>query len=164
VLTKPPPALRIVLADGHALMRRSLRLLLESEEAIEVVAEASDLTTAVREVQLHHPGVLVIDLSMGNGTSIATIHRLREELPATRIVVLTMQESPVFADEAFAAGAIGVVLAHAADGELAQAVASAARGEEYLSPRLTARLALLRGSSALTGSRSSNERAETFVR
>jgi two-component system response regulator NreC len=137
----PQESIRVVLADGHPLMRRNLRVLLEGDDGVEVVAEAGDLSTAVRNVHAYLPHVLVIDLSMSNGSSLEAIRELRERMPATAIVVLTMEESTVFAQQALDAGAIGFVLKHAADAELAQGVQSAARGAEYVSPRVAARLA-----------------------
>jgi two-component system, NarL family, response regulator NreC len=122
-------------------MRRNLRVLLEGEDSVEVVAEAGDLPTAMRYVHGYLPHVLVIDLSMSNGTSLEAIRELRDRVPGTKIVVLTMEESAVFAQQALDAGALGFVLRHAADAELAHGVRSAARGEEYVSPRVAARLA-----------------------
>lgn len=138
-----PSPIRVVLADDHALMRRSLRLLLDTEEGVEVIAEASDLASAVRHVHGHQPHVLVLDLSMPNGSSIETVHELRERAPDTQVVVLTMEDSPVFAQRALAAGALGFVLKEFADTELPPAVRTAARGEEYIGPRVAARLAAL---------------------
>ncbi len=122
-------------------MRRNLRVLLEGEDNVEVVAEAGDLATAMRYVHGYLPHVLVIDLSLSNGTSLEAIRELHDKVPGTRIVVLTMEASGVFARQALAAGALGFVLRHAADAELAHGVRSAARGEEYVSPRVAARLA-----------------------
>lgn len=137
--------IRVVLADDHAMMRRSLRLLLESEEDLEVTAEAGDLKTVMRHVREHRPHVLALDLGMPNGSSIEAIRRLREEVPGTEIVVLTMEESPVFAQQALDAGAIGFVLKEMADEDLPEAVRRAARGLHYVSPRAAASLtALLR--------------------
>jgi two-component system response regulator NreC len=130
-----------VLADGHALMRRSLCVVLEGEDGVEVVAEAGDLATATRYVHGYRPDVLVIDLSMSNGSSLDAIRALRDSVPDTQIVVLTMEESAVFAQQALDAGAIGFVLRHAADAELCEGVTRAARGARYVSPRVAARLA-----------------------
>jgi two-component system response regulator NreC len=141
-----PERIRVVLADDHALMRRSLRLLLDNEEGVEVIAEADDLRSVMRHVHGHLPHVLVLDLGMPNGSSIEAIRRLREQAPSTEIVVLTMEDSPVFAREALDAGAIGFVLKDFADTELPQAVRSAARGEQYFSQRVAARLESLRRS------------------
>ncbi len=142
------PSIRVVLADGHELMRRNLRVLLDDEHSVEVVAETGDLSAAVGHVHGHLPHVLVIDLSLSNGSSIEAIRQLREQAPDAQIVVLTMEDNAVFAQEALDAGAIGFVLKHAADTELAQGVRNAARGQEYVSPRVAARLMARRRSSA----------------
>ncbi len=127
-------------------MRRSLRLLLDGEEGIEVIAEADDLAAVTRNVHAHEPHVLVLDLSMPDGSSIEAIGRLREQAPDTQIVVMTMEDNPVFAQRAFAAGAVGFVVKDLADNELPQAIRAAARGEEYISPRIAARLDALQRS------------------
>jgi two-component system, NarL family, response regulator NreC len=131
---------RVVLADDHALMRRSLRLLLEGEEGITVIAEAEDLASAVRHVESDRPHVLVLDLRLPGGSSIETVGHLRERAPETGVLILTMEEDPVFAQRALASGALGFVLKDRADSELPGAVRAAARGEEYVSPRVAARL------------------------
>ncbi len=138
--------IRVLLADDHALMRRSLRLLLNGEDGMEVIAEADDLAAVTRHVQGHEPHVLVLDLSMPDGSSIDAIGRLREQAPDTQIVVMTMDDNPVFAQRAFAAGAVGFVAKDLADGELPQAIRAAARGEEFVSPRTAARLDALQRS------------------
>ena len=138
---EPDPAIRIVLADDHPVVRRGLRMLLDDEEGFEVVAEAGDIDEARRYVRGHHPNVLVLDLNMPGGSSLEAIPDMRSEFPDTHIVVLTMQQEPAYAREAIGAGAIGYVLKQAADGELVEAVRLAAVGESYLNPRLGARLA-----------------------
>lgn len=132
--------IRVVLADDHVLMRRSLRLLLDGEEDVEVVAEAGDHMSVTRHVHGHQPHVLVLDLRMGGGSSIEAIRTLSERAAETKIVVVTMEDNPVFAQRALTAGALGFVAKDLADSELPQAVRAAARGEEYVSPRVAARL------------------------
>jgi two-component system response regulator NreC len=128
---------RVVLADDHPTLRRTLSRLLEGEDDLEVVAEAGDLETAVRAVGAHRPDVLVLDLRMPNGSSAERIGRLHEQSPRTAIVVITMHENTMFADHALKAGAIGFVRKDTADLELPDAVRSAARGVQYRSPRLS---------------------------
>lgn len=141
---RPEFPIRVVLADDHAVVRRSLRLLLDNEQGVEVIAEAVDLSTVVSYVYAHRPHVLVLDLRLPNGSSIETIRRLREQVPETEVVVLTMEESPMFAQNALDAGAVGFVLKDRADTELPAAVRRAARGEEYVSARVGAGLQALR--------------------
>jgi DNA-binding NarL/FixJ family response regulator len=133
-------AIRVVLADDHLAMRRNLRRLLDAESGISVIAEGDDLPTVIRHVQTRHPNVLVLDLSMRGGSSIEAIRRLRDGVPATEIVVLKMEQSAAFAQHAIDAGAIGFVLKDTADSELPDAIRSAARRREYVSPRVAGRL------------------------
>jgi two-component system response regulator NreC len=132
---------RIVIADDHAFVRRGLRQVLERQAGFEVVAEASDLADARRYVRGHHPDVLVLDLNLPGGLSIGSIPEIRAECPETQIVVLTMQNEPVYAREALSSGALGYVLKEAAESELVEAVRRAAAGDTFLNPRLGARVA-----------------------
>jgi two-component system, NarL family, response regulator NreC len=135
--------IRVVLADDHAMVRRTLRLVLESEEDVDVIAEAVDLSAVLRHVGWHAPHVLVLDLRLPNGSSIDTIGQLRGCFPQTEVVVLTMEESPAFAQHAIDAGAIGFVVKDRADTELLCAVRLAARGRSYVSPRVASGLKAL---------------------
>lgn len=144
-----PQLIRAVLADDHAMVRRTMRLLLDDERDIDVRGEATDLASALRHLYRHKPNVLVLDLRLPNGSTVDTIRRLREQAPRTEIVVVTMEESPQFARQVLDAGAVGFVLKDRADTELVAAVRSAARGEEYISPLLSGALdALQRATGA----------------
>jgi two-component system response regulator NreC len=143
--------IKIVLADDHSVVRRSLRYLLDAEHDVEVIAEAEDLPSVARHVHIHAPHVLVLDLRLPNGSSIETIRQLRARAPHTEVVVLTMDESPVFAQQALDAGAIGFVLKDRADSELLAAVRSAAHGEEFVSSRVAAGLSALRRAVSADG-------------
>lgn len=132
---------RIVLADDHTVVRNALRLLLDAEPGFEVVAEAGDAEAAVRYVRGHKPTVLILDLNMPGGSSLEAVPEIRKASPRTEIVVLTMQNEPVYARRALQAGVRGYVLKEAADAELVQAVRSAAVGDTYLQPALGAKLA-----------------------
>lgn len=131
----------IVLADDHAIVRRGLRQLLETQDGFEVLAEAENIDGVRRYVRGHHPDVLVLDLNMPGEASIDAIPSLREEFPKTQIVVLTMQNEPAYARAALGAGVLGYVLKESADSELIDAVRAAAAGEMYLNPRLGAKVA-----------------------
>lgn len=131
----------VVLADDHAVVRKGLRLLVDAEPGLRVVAEAGTVPDALRMARAHRPAVIVLDLNMPGGSSLEAIPTLLEQAPATAIVVLTMQNEPSFARQALQAGALGFVLKEAADDELLGAIRLAAEGETYLNPRLGARLA-----------------------
>jgi two-component system, NarL family, response regulator NreC len=142
--SRPAFPIQVVLADDHAVVRRNLRLLLDGEEDLQVIAEAADLATVAHHVHGHVPHVLVLDLQMPNGSSIEAIGRLRDQVPETEIVVVTMEVSPLFAQQALDAGAVGFVLKDRADTELPAAVRKAAAGGEYISPQVVAGLDALR--------------------
>ena len=141
-------AIDIVLADDHAVVRSALRLLLDAEEDLNVVAEAGDVEEAIRYVRGHKPAVLILDLNMPGGTSLGSVPDLNEASPATGIVVLTMETSPSYAREALQSGVLGYVLKEAVDKELVTAVRMAAEGRTYLQPELGARLAADPGEDA----------------
>ena len=131
----------IVLADDHSVVRSGLRMLLEAEADLDVVAEAGDVDAAQRYVLGHKPTVLVLDLNMPGGSSLEAIPNIAEVSPGTSVVVLTMQEDPAFAREALRAGARGYVLKQSAGAELVQAIRAAAGGGTWLNPDLGARMA-----------------------
>jgi two-component system, NarL family, response regulator NreC len=130
----------IVLADDHAVVRSSLRLLLDAEPDFEVVAEASNVDAALRSVAGSKPTILVLDLNMpGARSSLEAIPSVAEVSSGTGVVVLTVHEDPEFAHHALRAGALGYVLKDAAHGELVEAVRRVAAGDPYVNPRLSAR-------------------------
>ena len=134
----------VVLADDHVAMRRSLRLLLDGERGIQVVAEAGDAATAARHVRDLRPHVLVVDMGLGasdsagpalrSGLELATF--VRTNTPETQVVLITMQEHRGFVRRALAAGALGFVRKDRAETELPDAVRAASRGEPYTSATL----------------------------
>src|SRR5258708_39235679 len=109
-------------------MRTGLRMLLDAEDDIEVVAEAGDVETTERAVLGYGPDVLVLDLNMPGEESLPAIPRLHESAPDTAIVVLTMHDDPALAREALRSGALGYVLKDAPDTELVHAIRLAAAG------------------------------------
>lgn len=134
-------AIDIVLAEDHGVVRSALRMLLDAEEDLHVVAEAGDVDSTVRCVRSHQPSILILDINMPGGPSLPAIPEMLRVSPETGIVVLTMQSDPVFAREAMQAGVRGYILKDAADSELVKAVRLAAEGGTYLQPELGARVA-----------------------
>jgi two-component system response regulator NreC len=129
-----------VLADDRAMARRSLRLSLQSEQDVDVIADVVDLPATIGYVGRYMPSVLVLDVRSSTGPTLEVIRQLRGRFPETEVVVLTAEENPIFAQRAIKAGAIGFVVKDAADTDLLVAVRLAARGEEYVSPRVASGL------------------------
>lgn len=134
--------IHVVLADDHLASRRSLRLLLEREPEISLIAEAVDLPTAVAQASFHQPDVVVIDLPMPGWSTTAAIRRLRRYTPA--VVVLAMDDALSISRLATEAGALGFVAKERSESELPEAIQSTARGREYVSPYVADELQALR--------------------
>jgi two-component system response regulator NreC len=140
--TKAAGPISIVLADDHAAMRQSLRMLLDGETDLVVIAETDSLDSVAGHVRAHRPDVLVLDLGMpDHGSGIEALTRLSREARGTNIVVLTMNDDPSFARRVLDNGAIGLVLKELADSDLPAAVRSASHGQHYVSPALAAKIA-----------------------
>lgn len=131
-------AVAIVIADDHTVVRSGLRLLLETEPGFSVAAEAGTVADTIAAVREHGPDVLILDLHMGDETSLTAVPELARA--GTRVVVLTMQNDPAFVREALRAGALGYVVKEAADTELVDAVRAAVAGRTWVSPQLGAML------------------------
>ena len=128
--------LTIVIADDHAIVRQGLRLMLEAEEELSIVGEASDIEETFRLLQERSPRVLVLDLHMRRELSLSTISELRVASPLTAIVILTMDDDPAFVQPAWSAGAAGYVLKEASPTELIRAIKTVAEGGRYLDPAI----------------------------
>ncbi len=134
----------VVLAVDHDALRRSMRQLLDHDQDIDLISDPPDLAAAVASVVARSPRVIVVDLRLGDGDDQQTIRTLRAQAPDTEVVVVTMHESPLAAQQVIDAGAIGFVLKDRADTELLSAIRCAARGEEFVSPRVAGGLEALR--------------------
>jgi two-component system response regulator NreC len=134
-------ATRVVIVDDHAVVRTGLRLLLERETDLEVVAEAGSAEAGVRAARLEKPDVILLDVVMPGQSGIDSVAELIRASNGARVLVLSMQDDPSYVREAFAGGASGYLLKEAADAELVQAVREVAAGGRYVHPTLGARLA-----------------------
>lgn len=128
--------IRILLADDHAVLRAGLRLLINTQRDMEVVAEAASHQEALSKSREFTPDVVTLDLSMPGGAGPAVIKALSQELPQTRVLVLTMHDDPAYFRTAMAAGAYGYVVKKAADSELLDAIRYVARGRVYSNAEL----------------------------
>jgi two-component system response regulator NreC len=137
----PQETVTVVLADDHELVRDGIRMVLEAQPDIEVVAQAPDAETAARYVLGHKPAILILDLSMPGKPSLELLPQMTEASPNTSVIVLTMQNEPAFARKALQAGAKGFVVKQSAASELVAAVRAVLAGQTYINPQLGARLA-----------------------
>jgi len=125
---------RILLADDHSLVRRGLRLVLETQPDLEVVAEAGDGAEAVKLASNPDIDLAILDISMPRMTGLQAARELQQRRPDLRILVLSMHESEQYFYEALRVGASGYVVKRAADRDLVEACRAAMRGEPFLYP------------------------------
>jgi two-component system response regulator NreC len=122
-------------------VRAGLRLLLEREKDMEVVAEAGDADAGVRAARLEKPDMILLDVVMPGRSGLEAAQEMIDASKGGKVLVLSMQDDPSYVREAFAAGATGYLLKEGADAELVQAVREVAGGGRYVHPALGARLA-----------------------
>ncbi|HET6870978.1 MAG TPA: response regulator transcription factor [Solirubrobacteraceae bacterium] len=129
-----PLKTRILLADDHALVRHGLRMVLEAQPDMEVVAEVGDGAQAVERGLQDDVDLAVIDITMPRMTGLHAARELHRRRPELRILMLSMHENERYLHEALKAGASGYVLKSVADRDLVEAVRAAMRGEKFLYP------------------------------
>ena len=129
-------ATRLLLADDHMLVRQGLRVLLEQAGMV-VIGEAADGLEALRLAHTHQPEVAILDIAMPHLNGIETARRLRETVPQTKSILLTMHTEEPYVLEALQAGAVGYVLKTQAAVDIVQAIHTTLQGAIYLSPRVT---------------------------
>jgi DNA-binding NarL/FixJ family response regulator len=125
---------RILLADDHAVVRRGIRMVLEAEPDLTVVAEAGDGAEAVDAALSGDVDLAIFDISMPRLTGLQAAARVAQERPELRVLILSMHENEEYFFEALRAGAAGYVLKSAADRDLVEACRAAMRGESFLYP------------------------------
>ena len=125
---------RILLADDHAVVRRGLRMVLDAEPDLEVVAEAGDGIDAVQRALKDDIDLLIVDISMPKMTGLQAVRELHRRRPKLRMLILSMHQNEQYLYEALRAGASGYVLKSVVDRDLIQACRAAVRGEPFLYP------------------------------
>ena len=125
--------IRVVIADDHGIVRSGLRMLIDRQRDMEVVAEAEDGVAALDHAQAHRPQVAVLDVSMPRLTGLQAAREIRSHVPDTRVLLLSMHDDERYFLEGLEAGAAGYVLKRAADTDLIGAVRTVADGRAFLS-------------------------------
>jgi DNA-binding NarL/FixJ family response regulator len=134
------PPIRVLLADPHALFRRGVRMVLDEEPGIEVVAECADGLDAVDQIAELAPDVVLIDVRMPGISGIEATRRARSLLPNLKVAILTVSEDDEDLFAAVRAGATGYLLKEVSIEELPAAVRAVARGQSLISPAMASRL------------------------
>jgi two-component system, NarL family, response regulator NreC len=130
------PKIRVMIADDHAILRAGLKLLVDSQEDMQVVAEAADGKQAIERARETAPDVALIDISMPRAGGMEALPKILEHSAKTRIVVLTMYDDAAYLRSALAAGACGYVLKRSVDGDLLSAIRAVHRGGIFIDPSL----------------------------
>jgi DNA-binding NarL/FixJ family response regulator len=126
--------MRIVIADDHGIVRSGLRMLLERQEDLEVVGEASDGIEARDMVIAERPDIAILDVKMPHLTGLEATREIREAAPEVSVLILSMHDDERYLFEALKAGASGYVLKSQADQDLLDAIQAVDRGEPFLTP------------------------------
>ncbi len=135
-----PHAQKILIVDDHPVVRRGLRELLSREPGLEVCGEAETGPDAIRLVESLSPDLVIVDISLKEGSGIDLIKRLHARFPDVRTLVASMHDEGLYADRALQAGALGYVSKQEPAEKMVEAVRLVLRGEIYLSPAMATRM------------------------
>jgi DNA-binding NarL/FixJ family response regulator len=130
--------LRILVADDHGIVRSGLKMLIDRQDGMRVVAEAEDGVDAVESAIRERPDVAILDVSMPRKTGLQSAREIRAHCPDTRVLLLSMHDDERYVFDAIKAGASGYVLKRQADSELIEAVRAVAGGGRFLSATVDA--------------------------
>jgi two-component system response regulator NreC len=130
-------SIRILIADDHGLMRAGLRSILEDEPTIEVVGEASNGEEALYLAGQLAPDIVILDIGMPGADGIVTTRTMKQMLPQTQVLILTVYEEESLLREAIKAGASGYLIKRAVEEDLLSAINAVSRGDMYIHPGVT---------------------------
>jgi DNA-binding NarL/FixJ family response regulator len=137
--TVNPGVTRVMIVDDHAVVREGLVALLGMRERFQVVAEAGDVTTALRLFREHRPDITIMDLQLPDGSGVEAITRIRTEFPDSRFIVLTTYDGDEDIFRAIKAGAAGYLLKAAGSRDLIQALEAVCEGQRWIPGELAER-------------------------
>jgi DNA-binding NarL/FixJ family response regulator len=153
--TTPSQVARLLIADDHALVREGLRTMFSGEDGIEIIAEANDGQQALTLCRELEPDLVLMDVRMPVMDGLQATKRIKQEMPKTSVMMVTMHENPDYLFEAVKAGAAGYVLKDASGERLLSAVRRTLEGEsplnQELAMQLLVRLSKERGGSSEEG-------------
>lgn len=132
--------IRVLLIDDHTVVRKGIRALLEQEKDIEVVGEAEDGLKGVQACIEYAPDVVILDMALPLLSGVEVARKIREKLPETRILILSMYDDEEYIMDSFKVGVSGYILKDVVVSDLVAAVRSAYRGSTFLSPSVSEKL------------------------
>ncbi|CAN5547024.1 response regulator transcription factor [soil metagenome] len=132
--------IRVLIVDDHALFRRGLQMVLEGEPDINVVGEAGDGHEAIERAEMATPDVVLMDVRMPRRTGIEATRAIKDTLPSTKILMLTISDEEADLYEAIKAGASGYLLKEISIEEVAGAVRAVSQGQSLISPSMASKL------------------------
>jgi len=130
--------MRILIADDHAIVREGLRQLLNSQRDMEVAGEAQDGREALEKAKALRPDVTILDIAMPGLSGLEAVRLIKEAVPHTQIVILSMHEKEAYVHQVFASGALAYVLKASPSTDVLEAIRAAHRGEYFLSSKIKA--------------------------
>ncbi|NOX26312.1 MAG: response regulator transcription factor [Deltaproteobacteria bacterium] len=159
---------KIILADDHALIRRGLKKIIESESNMRVVGEAKDGLELIKLLKIQPADLILLDISMPNLRGIEAVNEVKNINPQAKILILTMHSSKEFLYSAVQAGCDGYVLKEDSDVELLTAIRHCMQGKFYISPVLSdcylpEELARIRAGAKVNGERLTNREKQIIA-
>jgi DNA-binding NarL/FixJ family response regulator len=129
--------IRVLIADDHDIVRDGLRFILEANADIQIVAEAENGLQAIAETQKHQPEIVIIDISMPEMNGIEAVAQIRNDMPSTEVIFLSIYATREYIYRALRTGAKGYLLKESASTEIIDAVYAVQRGNRYLSRKIS---------------------------
>jgi two-component system response regulator DevR len=138
--TEPARPLRLLVVDDHEVVRQGLVALLDRRPGFEVVAQAGSVAESIDQARLHQPDIVVMDVRLPDGSGVEACRAIRDELPGTRVIMLTSFPDDEAVLSAIVAGASGYLLKQIRARDLVSALEAVGRGESLLDPAVTERV------------------------
>jgi two-component system response regulator DevR len=138
--TEPARPLRLLVVDDHEIVRQGLVALLDRRPGFEVVAQAGSVAESIDQARLHQPDIVVMDVRLPDGSGVEACRAIRDELPQTRVIMLTSFPDDEAVLSAIVAGASGYLLKQIRARDLVAGLEAVGRGESLLDPAVTERV------------------------